>query len=105
MLGIAFTGGGLKDDELTTKQQETAMFVSVVSYGRKQTNVVLTELLVVVHHADYVVSCRYPGQMVNLLYTSSYCQQATALQDTHLLLYGCRVPCHDIYNDLRILSL
>ncbi|OAG04639.1 uncharacterized protein CC84DRAFT_1094201 [Paraphaeosphaeria sporulosa] len=26
MLGIAFTGGGLRDDQLTSKQQETAMF-------------------------------------------------------------------------------
>jgi hypothetical protein len=28
MLGIAFTGGGKRDAELTTKQRETAMFVS-----------------------------------------------------------------------------
>jgi hypothetical protein len=28
MLGIAFTGGGKKDLELSTKEKETAMFVS-----------------------------------------------------------------------------
>lgn len=28
MLGIAFTGGGKKDAELTTEERETAMFVS-----------------------------------------------------------------------------
>lgn len=28
MLGIAFTGGGKKDEELTGRERETAMFVS-----------------------------------------------------------------------------
>jgi hypothetical protein len=29
MLGIAFTGGGKRDSELTTEQREIAMFVSI----------------------------------------------------------------------------
>jgi hypothetical protein len=34
MLGIAFTGGGKKDAELSTEQRETAMFVSQDHYDR-----------------------------------------------------------------------
>jgi len=32
MLGIAFTGGGKKDDELTVNEKQTAMFVSQAAY-------------------------------------------------------------------------
>jgi hypothetical protein len=32
MTGIAFTGGGKMDPELTTEQRETAMFVSTQNY-------------------------------------------------------------------------
>jgi len=32
MLGIAFTGGGKKDDELTVSEKQTAMFVSQAAY-------------------------------------------------------------------------
>lgn len=35
MLGIAFTGGGLKDSELTTHQRETAMFVSAILHSHR----------------------------------------------------------------------
>jgi len=89
MLGIAFTGGGKRDDELTVNEKQTAMFVSQAAYPQSYScslyTVVVSSTMsqtvsstiidfVQVHHANHVLPCRHPRQMGHLLHLTPHRQ-------------------------------